>query len=567
MSGIGVLVWLNESEGAFMSFSALFRRSVVALTTTVTISVVGSPMQVAYAGGSSTEIVANDEQQAQRVGNELRTERRWAEAIEHYDKSLKTWPDNESFQSGLRQSRRHFSIDRRYADKSFQDRLLPLSQLDSMTYFDDMLEKVRRYYVDTVTPTNVLAHGTESLYFALANEKFLHRNLPNAEPARVSKVRRTLRETYWNKQVSSHDQARRTVSELCDLTQRELGLAPAAVVMEFVFGGCNSLDDYSSYLTPGKLDDLYNNIDGEFVGIGIEMKEESGKGLLLMNVLSDSPAEEGGAMAGELIVQINDKDSRKMSTEEAAQLLQGKEGTRLRLTLLDPATGKERVTALVRRAVKVKSIPIVKIIDRSNGIGYIRMTGFQKNTVEELDAALMKLNREGMKALIWDVRGNPGGLLNSAVEVLDRFIADGVLVSTKGRTTDQNSIYEAHAKGTWDVPLVLLTDGDSASASEIVAGAVRDHHRATIVGRKTYGKWSVQSILPGQADSGFRLTTAKFYAPNGETFGKIGIKPDITIPEDKTQAAAKRGRRKDSLDDDRDVEAGLEVLRKQMAKR
>ena len=149
----------------------------------------------------------------------------------------------------------------------------------------------------------------------------------------------------------------------------------------------------------------------------------------------------------------------------------------------------------------------------------------------------------------------------------EQIIADGVLVSTKGRTTDQNSIYEAHAKGTWDVPLVLLTDGDSASASEIVAGAVRDHHRATIVGRKTYGKWSVQSILPGQADSGFRLTTAKFYAPNGETFGKIGIKPDITIPEDKTQAAAKRGRRKDSLDDDRDVEAGLEVLRKQLANR
>ncbi len=550
-----------------MSFSTLFRRSIVALTTAVATGLVGSPMPIADARGAQNQVVADNEQQAQRVGNELRTERRWAEAIEHYDKSLKTWPENESFQSGLRQSKRQFSIDRRYADKTFLDRLLLLSQPESMSYFDDMLEKVRRYYVENVTPTNVLAHGTESLYFALANEKFLHRNLPNVESARVSKVRRTLRETYWNKQVSSHDQARRTVAELCDLTQRELGLAPAAVVMEFVFGGCNSLDDYSSYLTPGKLDDLYNNIDGEFVGIGIEMKEDSGKGLLLMNVLADSPAEEGGATAGEIIVAINDKDSRKMSTEEAAQLLQGKEGTRLRLTLLDPATGKEQVTTLVRRAVKVKSIPIAKIIDRNNGIGYIRMTGFQKNTVEELDAALVKLNREGMKALIWDVRGNPGGLLNSAVEVLDRFIADGVLVSTKGRTTDQNSIYEAHAKGTWNVPLVLLTDGDSASASEIVAGAVRDHHRATIVGRKTYGKWSVQSILPGQADSGFRLTTAKFYAPNGETFGKVGIKPDITIPEDTAQASAKRGRRKDSLDDDRDVEAGLEVLRKQMAKR
>ncbi len=550
-----------------MSFSALFRRSIVVLTAVVAASVVGAPTLLAQAGTTRAETVANDEQQAQQEGSKLRAARRWAEAIEYYDKSIKKWPDNESLKAGLRQSKIQFSIDRRYADKSFLDRMLPLSQPEALLYLDDVLEKVRRYYVENISPTNILAHGTESLYFALSNEKFLQRNLPYAEPARVAQVRRTLRDNYWNKQVASHEHARRVVAELCELTQRDLGLPAAAVVLEFVFGGCNSLDDYSSYLTPGKLDDLYNNIDGEFVGIGIEMKAEPDKGLLLVNVLADSPAEEGGAVSGDIIVGINDKDSRKMSTEEAAQLLQGTEGSRLRLTLADPVTSKERSVTLVRRAVKVKSIPIVKIIDRNSGIAYIRMTGFQKNTVEELDAALLKLNREGMQALIWDVRGNPGGLLNSAVEVLDRFIDSGVLVSTKGRTADQNSIYEAHAKGTWRVPLVLLTDGDSASASEIVAGAVRDHHRATIVGRKTYGKWSVQSILPGQAESGFRLTTAKFYAPNGETYGKIGIKPDVTVPEDSSQPSTKRGRRKESLDDDRDIEAGLDVLRKQMAKR
>ncbi len=551
-----------------MSFSALIRRTVVAWTVAAIVGVVGSPTLLSQTNSSRLQAVVADEQQAIHEGSELRASRRWAEAIDLYDKSLKSWPDSEPLKQGLRQSKIQFSIDRRYSDKSFLDKMLPLSRAESMTYLDDVLEKVRRYYVDNVSPTHQLAHGTESLYFALSNEKFLNRNLPHFDSTRVTHVRRTLRDAYWNKQVTSHDHARRTVAELCDLTQRELGLAPAALVMEYVFGGCNSLDDYSSYLTPGKLDDLYSNIDGEFVGIGIEMKAEAGKGLLLINVLSESPAEEAGALAGDLIVGINGSDSRKMSTEEAAQLLQGTQGTRLQLTLADPATGAERVATLTRRAVKVKSIPVARIIDRANGIAYIHMTGFQKNTVEELDAALLKLNREGMRALIWDVRGNPGGLLNSAVEVLDRFIDDGVLVSTRGRTQDQNSIYSAHPQGTWKVPLVLLTDGDSASASEIVAGAVHDHHRGTIVGRKTYGKWSVQSILPGQAESGFRLTTAKFYSPNGETYGKIGIKPDILVPDDAVPAVARRGRRNnESLDDDRDVKAGLDVLRKQLAKR
>ena len=553
-----------------MSFSALIRRTAIAWALAAVVGVIGSPILLSQTNSSRPQAAADavkDEQEAIREGAELRAARRWAEAIEYYDKSLKAWPESETLKQGLRQSKIQFSIDRRYSDRSFLEKMLPLSRAESMTYLDDVLEKVRRYYVDNVSPTHQLAHGTESLYFALSNEKFLNRNLPRVDLARVTQVRRTLRELYWNKQVNGHDQARRTVAELCDLSQKELGLAPAAVVMEFVFGGCNSLDDYSSYLTPGKLDDLYNNIDGEFVGIGIEMKAEAGKGLLLVNVLSESPAEEAGALAGDLIVGIDGKDSRKMSTEDAAQLLQGTQGSRLRLTLADPTTGEERVATLTRRAVKVKSIPIARIIDRANGIGYIRMTGFQKNTVEELDAALLKLNSDGMKALIWDVRGNPGGLLNSAVEVLDRFIDNGVLVSTRGRTQDQNSIYEAHAKGTWKVPLVLLTDGDSASASEIVAGAVHDHHRGTIVGRKTYGKWSVQSILPGHAESGFRLTTAKFYSPSGETYGKIGIKPDILIAEDSTQRVTRRGRRNDSLDDDRDVEAGLDVLRKQLAKR
>ena len=516
-------------------FSSKFLKRAFAVCTAVTMfGEVQAAEQLAEGRLTRTRTVSTDDGPASVIqeGLDLRNSRRWVEAIELYEKSLKSWPDNEQLKQGLRQSKIHFSIERRYSDKSFVNSMLPMSRQEAMVYLDDVLDKVRHYYVDTVSATNFIAHGTESLYFGLNNEKFLQRNLPYGDRDKIAQVRTILRERYWNKPAVGVDGARRIVVELCDLTQRELNLPPSAVVMEFVFGGCNSLDDYSSYLTPGKLGDLYNNIDGEFVGIGIEMKAESGKGLLLVNVLPESPASEGGAQVGDFIVSIDGRDCRKLTTEEAATMLQGQPNSRVQLRLADPNTNEERPATLIRRAVKVKSIPVVKMIDRANHIGYIRMTGFQKNTAEELDVAMSKLRREGMQALIWDVRGNPGGLLNAAVEVLDRFMGNGVLVSTRGRVQDQNTVYKAHVDATdWSGPLVLLVDGDSASASEIVAGAVHDHHRGTIVGRKTYGKWSVQSILPGHAETGFRLTTAKFYSPNGGTYSKIGIQPDVQVAE------------------------------------
>jgi carboxyl-terminal processing protease len=212
----------------------------------------------------------------------------------------------------------------------------------------------------------------------------------------------------------------------------------------------------------------------------------------------------------------------------------------------------------------VKSIPIARIIDRDSGVGYIQMNSFQKSTVQELDSALADLRQQGMRSLVWDLRGNPGGLLTTAVEVLDRFISDGVLVSTRGRTSDQNFSYSAHRPGTLNIPLVLLIDGDSASASEIVAGAIKDHRRGTIVGRKSYGKWSVQSIYPIHGNCGLRLTTAKFYSPHGHTLGKIGVRPDIEVAEPE-----KRQSHRGSMDfeNDVDVQRALEVLQRQTARR
>ena len=496
------------------------------------------------------------------AGIELEKSRQWLEAIEHYERELKDHPDQAELKHGLRRAKYHFAIDRRYSDGSFLRQMVPMNRSMAMGVVEEVLNQVQRNYVDALPEMYFVAHGTESLFLALVNPKFLQTNLPGISPQRVQKVREVLKQNYWNKPVEDRRATFRIINEVCDLAEREIGLAAGPVVMEYLFGGCNSLDEYSSYLTPTRLKDLYGNIEGEFVGLGIEMKAESGKGLLLVNVLPDSPAAEGGLYAGEHIVGIDGTNCRLMTTDEAANMLQGKPGTQVRLDI-EGRDSQVRLRTFARRAVTVKSLPIVKIVDSQHGVGYIKMTGFQKNTNDEMTAALQQLQSQGMRSLIWDVRGNPGGLLTAAVEVLDHFIAEGTIVSTRGRSLDQTLTYSAHRMGTVNMPLVLLVDGDSASASEIVAGAIRDHRRGTLVGRKTYGKWSVQSIIPLHHNAGLRLTTAKFYSPRGETFGKIGVAPHVTVPESSPTRTFFRGPTEVNLEEDLDLKKGLEILLKQ----
>jgi carboxyl-terminal processing protease len=473
--------------------------------------------------------VAADAQSAATEGAALERGSQWRDAIEHYEAALEKFPAEQSLTYGLRRARIHFSIERRYTDDSFKASMLQLSRHDGLELWSAISDRIQSNYVDEISTTAIVAHGTESLWLALSNDKFVAQHLFGANPQRVQQLKDLLFQKYWNKPVYYREGARQVINEIADQSRELLGLNESAVVMEFVFGACNCLDDYSSVLTPSRNDDLHDNMKGEFVGIGIVMEAEPGQGMALRNVLPESPASEGGLRPGDHLVKIDGQDCRFMTTEEAAGLLTGAPGSQVRLDVASPRQEASRQVTCARRRVEVKSIPVARIIDAERGIAYIQQTGFQESTAFEMQMALHKLNREGMKSLIWDVRGNPGGLLQQAAEVLDLFIESGVLVSTKGRTPDQNQQFTAHAPGTWNMPLVLIIDENSASASEIVAGAVRDHRRGTIVGRKSYGKWSVQSIYPVRGGTGLRLTTAKFLSPNGHWLSKIGVKPDITV--------------------------------------
>ena len=514
----------------------------------------------------SDDSTFDDAAEALTAGEKLESGRQWIEAITLYEGALDRFKADEDLTYALRRTRIHFGIDRRYSDRSFEDQLLARGRAESLDLFEDILSRVQYEYVEQVSVTRFVAHGTESLYMALKNEKFLERNVRTSNSTAVERVRQTLIRDYWNRKVESRVEARSVITSVSELCSREIGLTGTAVVMEFIFGGCNALDEYSIFLTPDRYNDLFGSIQGELVGIGIEMKAEKGRGMHLVNVLLDSPAERGGLLPDDHIVMIDSRDCRDLTTDDAARLLRGTSGSRVELSWETPS-GKQQTGEFTRQRVHIRSITRAMMLDDARGIGYIRMEGFQSNTAEELDTALRTLERQGMKALIWDLRGNPGGLLETAAAVIDRFIDRGVLVSTRGRSPEQNQVFQAHGNNVRHYPLALIVDENSASASEIVAGAIKDHRRGTIVGRKTYGKWSVQSIIHLPGETGLKLTTAKFYSPDDKNYSGEGLAPDVEVAaRGDAQVTFYRGRTSDEISADPDVSEALNVLQRRLSR-
>lgn len=507
--------------------------------------------------------------EALRKAEEFETSRKWGEAIQLYEDALKTFSDDAGLQYGQRRAKVHHAVERRYSDVSFQSMLKDSGRTQLLNMFDDVYRSIQREYLETVSLTRFMAHGTESLYMALRNPVFIEKNIPDAaRQARISEVRQTLISSYWNRPVSGVSEARQILGSLCDLCRRELNLKDSAVLLEYVFGGCNALDEYSILLTPDRYRELHGTIQGEMVGLGIEMKAEAGRGMHLLNVLLGSPAEDGGLRPDDFITDINGTDCRNLSTDDAAKLLRGSSGSAVRLSWTSPDNQKHS-GQFTRRRVDIHSITRKTMLDRQRGIGYIRMEGFQEDTVQELDAALRSLEAEGMQALVLDLRGNPGGLLDTAAAVAERFINSGVVVSTRGRNQNQNQVYRVTGTYTRPYPLALIVDGNSASASEIIAGAVRDHHRGVIVGRPTYGKWSVQTIvrMPGERDMALRLTTAKFYSPDDRNYSGVGLQPDVLVPDDaETRTTFFRTRTSEEINADPDVAEAISALQQRLSR-
>ncbi|WP_406699615.1 S41 family peptidase [Singulisphaera sp. Ch08] len=459
---------------------------------------------------------------------EFERQKNWQAAIHAYSDALEIWPADRDFVHRRRLCETHYKLVRRYQDQSFRNVLLRLPQEKSLALYDELLERIETHYVDPVPFEPMVRRGFDNLEVALRDPEFLRTNAGSVQTDRVNWLREALSARRARILTPDRMSAQTEVLAACELAAKALHLAASSVILEFTYGACDSLDDYTSYLTPDKLDDLYAMIDGNFVGLGIELKLDT-EGLRLVGVIRGGPASEAGLKVGDQITRVGEKAVRGLSLDEAAGQLQGTEGTPVDLQILR-ADGSTRAFRIVRRHVEVESVAQSKIVDQATGIGYLQLVGFQKNSTEELDRAITALRRQGMRSLVIDLRGNPGGLLNVAVEMAERFIDRGVIVSTRGRAPGQSQVYKASAKALWTMPLTVLIDHDSASASEILAGALKDHNRAVIVGERSYGKGSVQSIFALRtAPAGLKLTTAKFYSPKDQPYSEQGVSPDIEV--------------------------------------
>jgi carboxyl-terminal processing protease len=461
-------------------------------------------------------------------GRQLETERRWGEALAHYEDGLRLYPEDNNLEQRFETARLHYDLCRRYADRSYAASLTHLPTDKALDLYAQVLQKIQTHYVELPSWRELLERGTADLEVAMGESAFATRNMPERNPVRIDAFRRELHEMLAARTPATRLDARETVAAAASLAQARLGVPPTATVLEYLCGATNSLDPYSAYLTPDQLTEVYSQIEGNFVGLGVELKTSSGT-LSIVRVIPGSPAEIAGIRNGDRIVAIDGRAVSDFSTDQAANMLQGPEGSVVTLAVA-AADQPPRQLVVRRQRVEVPSVDQVQMLDPAAGIAYLKLTCFQKTTHRDLEAALWRLHREKMRTLIMDLRGNPGGLLISSVEVSDLFIDHGVIVSTRGRSAQEDFTYTAHEEGTWRVPLTVIIDQDSASAAEIFSGAVRDHHRGTVVGVRSFGKGSVQGIFPLEAsDAGLRLTTAKFYSPTGRPYSRVGVEPDIVV--------------------------------------
>ena len=294
-------------------------------------------------------------------------------------------------------------------------------------------------------------------------------------------------------------------------------------------GLLQSLDPYSAYMSPEIFNEMQTETSGEFGGLGIEVSMESGV-VKVISPIDDTPASKAGIKAGDYIVKIDDIQVQGKSLSEAVELMRGPVGSGIKLTVRRRGEKKALIFEIVREIIQIKSVK-AELLDKN--IGYIRLTSFNENSGDQIEKEIKRIEKdESVKAYILDLRNNPGGLLSQAIKISDFFLDNGEIVSTKSRKQIENRKWFAK-KGdiTNGKAIIVLINYGSASASEIVAGALKDHKRAILLGENSYGKGSVQSIIPLKNDGAIRLTVAKYYLPSGKSISEVGVSPDIEVNE------------------------------------
>jgi carboxyl-terminal processing protease len=425
----------------------------------------------------------------------------------------------------------------RFHDESYRQQIAALSLDAAIKVYAEVLAKLQTDYVDQdkVRLPLLFKRGLEELRFALEEAcRTFSLELP---PDVINAFGQEL-ETWANQSVKRPADAQGLARDIALAAQKSLGLKPSLIVLELACGACAGLDECTYYLTPSQFNELNASLKGEAVGIGAEVVKPEQE-LIVSYVIPRSPASQL-LKKGDRILRIGNRQAAMLTAEEAADLLKGAPETTIEVEVRGLDT-KSHVYKLRRQVVRLPSVSTPAFLPDAvrpasmagldQRIGYLQLLAFQENTIEELNEAIAKLQAEGMQALVLDLRGNPGGLFDVARQVVERFVAAGVIVSTQGRVAGEfNTTYHAHGTSVLDVPLVVLVDGETASSAEMVAGALKDHLRGRLVGKTTFGKGSIQKVRPLHSmPAGIRMTVARFYSPNHQSYDEQGVSPHLEV--------------------------------------
>ena len=430
-------------------------------------------------------------------------------------------------------------IERRYTDPRTVRLLNQLTAQSAQALFIEVAQMIDARHIQPTTYATRIDNALTHLSLSLETSSFQQAARLQADDQAIELLQETL--SQWKQRVAVNDlnDAVAVLDRVQQLFEKTVRVQPGTVGLEFVHAELDTLDQFSMLIPPEKAGGPNVGMKDSVVGIGVEV-ELHAQGLKVMKVLPGGPAAEVSMKRGDVLTAIDGHKLEGLELNQSVDYILGQPGVPLKLNLM--RDGRRGDVTLVRRKIAIQNI-VARMEDDSRKIGYIKLEQFGDSAVRDLDAALMSLHNQGMESLILDLRGNPGGLLTAAIAISDRFLPAGTIVSTKGRTPADNTKEQAQYAQTWKMPLVVLIDRNSASASEILAAAIQENGRGVVVGERSYGKGTVQTLFPLQsAPAGLRLTTAKFYSPDGREMSGAGVTPDVkvmaTVGNDATDDAA-----------------------------
>jgi carboxyl-terminal processing protease len=462
----------------------------------------------------------------------LKGKGRWFEACGLYDELLSRDRSNASLRESYRYCLRHFRQTRRLEDGSLQATLGRLTAARSLDLYDEVLRAVTENYVERerIDLAGLFRQGLEELRFALEEKTFLQKFLTQGSLPSLETFKARL--SQWkSRKVPDLGRARRLLREVVQLGS-QAGIMPGFIALECACGACNSLDEYSLYLAPRRFSHARTALRQKFVGIGLELVVADGK-FEVGRVYRKSPAAVAGLTRGDRVTRIDGRKLDALAPDIAIERLLGETGTFVELEVIPRGATLAQAVKIERQEVLPNSVDHEKLEkpgEMGSYVGYIRIHYFQESTLQEVKAALAEWAGLPLKGVILDLRGNPGGLFKSSLSVAEIFLPETVIAHTHSPLRDFNRTYRSNNGTPFVLPLVVLIDGETASAAEVLAGALKDNRAATLVGSPTYGKGSIQCVIPlEQAPGGLRLTVARFSSPSRVPFAGRGILPDVPV--------------------------------------